>query len=333
MKTPPYNPAQYRLQRSDLIDSYEDFLNVLTNVPESPSLTPIWVNEAGILNQQSYIKLSGVEKDRSPQPMLCDVQIGVQLESNRRGIHMSRCEESLHELADTEFSSIDSYAEQLAVLTQQKQNSIRVFVKVRGTYIRHTVSPITKKISHDKIFILSEVIHEKSISKIRTGLQVFNICACPCTQTYIKYSAVPKLLEKGYSLEEIQEIIDITLAGTHTQRGRVTLMIDKTDVRVTTSALYNCIASATILAQELLKRPDEHDLVVRALKKGQFTEDVVRDVAKSVINHFHYLPDSVNLEVESVVLDSIHIHDIMSLINSSFGEIRKSLKSDKYTND
>jgi GTP cyclohydrolase FolE2 len=52
---------------------------------------------------------------------------------------------------------------------------------------------------------------------------------------------------------------------------------------VSTRDIYNVINKSTHLIFDLLKRPDEHDLVVRVLSEPQFTEDVSRDVAKRVI--------------------------------------------------
>jgi GTP cyclohydrolase-4 len=76
---------------------------------------------------------------------------------------------------------------------------------------------------------------------------------------------------------------------------------------------------STHLIFDLLKRPDEHDLVVRALSKPQFTEDVGRDVSFQVCEQ---LSDKISLDtnvyIESVLHDSIHIHDVRTMISKSY---------------
>jgi GTP cyclohydrolase FolE2 len=81
------------------------------------------------------------------------------------------------------------------------------------------------------------------------------------------------------------------------------------------------------LVYELLKRPDEHDLVIRALTKPQFTEDVVREVVFNTYQQFkHILSPTAALYAESLLLDSIHIHDVQTVINKTMGEIKNEVE-------
>jgi GTP cyclohydrolase FolE2 len=83
--------------------------------------------------------------------------------------------------------------------------------------------------------------------------------------------------------------------------------------------LYNILNDSTHLIFDLLKRPDEHDLVVRALSKPQFTEDVGRDVSFQVCKHFgNSISSDTNIYIESVLHDSIHIHDVRTVISKSY---------------
>jgi len=82
------------------------------------------------------------------------------------------------------------------------------------------------------------------------------------------------------------------------------------------------------LVYELLKRPDEHELVTRALNRPQFTEDVAREVALGAFNRFQEVASNeTNVDVESVLQDSIHIHDVRTRIQTTFGKIRNSIKN------
>ncbi len=95
---------------------------------------------------------------------------------------------------------------------------------------------------------------------------------------------MPKLYELGLSTDLINKVLSTTLTGTHTQRGTIKLLIDNNNQKIIHFDLYNILNKSTHLIFDLLKRPDEHDLVVRALSKPQFTEDVSRDVVGALIN-------------------------------------------------
>src|SRR5260221_12374881 len=161
--------------------------------------------------------------------------------------------------------------------------------------------------------------------KVQTGLRAYNMTACPCTRTFTKYSVVPELVKLGFDKDTVQKVLDITHSGTHTQRGTVTLLVDKTSDKMTHGALHKILEESCHLIYELLKRPDEHDLVVRALSKPQFTEDVVREVAFTAYQAFSDAPGKTKLIVESILLDSIHIHDVCTMIERSFSDIQKEL--------
>jgi GTP cyclohydrolase FolE2 len=59
-------------------------------------------------------------------------------------------------------------------------------------------------------------------------------------------------------------------------------------------------------------------LVVRVLSEPQFTEDVSRDVAKRVIlDLWDKLDKNWRIYIESILNDSIHIHDVRTVIDST----------------
>jgi GTP cyclohydrolase FolE2 len=73
---------------------------------------------------------------------------------------------------------------------------------------------------------------------------------------------------------------------------------------------------------ELLKRPDEHELVVRVLRNPQFTEDVVRDIVSYAIDILGgYLNKDARIFASSQLYDSIHIHDVYTEIEKTYSEL------------
>lgn len=325
MHKPPHDPVNYELRPGDLEGDYNRFLDTLTDVPASPSLQPIAIDEAGITNQQAYVQLQDIETKGLIRPVLCDVQIGASLHG-QRGIHMSRCEEALFEVTSRPHPSIDQFAVALARAVRDRQGSRGSVVKVTGTYLHGHVTHATNRVSHDKMYLLSDALIDGDTEGVSTGLRTYNITACPCTRTYTKYSVVPALQDKGFTLEQIRDILNITLTGTHTQRGTISVIVDKTHEEITTGELYRILDQSAHLLFELLKRPDEHDLVVRALRRPQFTEDVAREVALNTYKRFDQVaPKHTKIDIESILQDSIHIHDVRTGIRTTLSKLGQSL--------
>lgn len=329
MKKKFLDPVNYSLTGNEPKEqeNFNEFLDHLTDVPESLPLNSVLINEAGITNQRIYTTISSLVDNDKKVPVFCDVELSVGL-SGHRGIHMSRCEEALNEASELSYFELDEFALKIAELLIEKQKSESSYVKVTGHYINPSRTRVTNRTSHDIMYIHSNVSIEDQTPIIQTGLTVFNITACPCTRTYTKFSVVPKLRELGLDTDMINNVLDTVLTGTHTQRGTTTVLTEKASNQVTTAAILETLSENVHLVNELLKRPDEHDLVVRALRKPQFTEDVVRDVALGIYEKFHRnVPLETPLSIESILNDSIHIHDVRTKIDTTYQEIGEQLKN------
>ncbi|MBU1016180.1 GTP cyclohydrolase I FolE2 [Patescibacteria group bacterium] len=227
MDKTPKDPVNYEIKETDLHGDFPSFLNTVTDVPSSPSLHPVEINEAGITNQQAYVKIKDIDGKGDEKPVLCNIEIGVNLEGHR-GIHMSRCEEVLFELSHQSHKSLDDFAIALARGIREKQGSKGCVVKVNGLYLHNHPTKITKRVSQDKIYLLSKAEVTDNSESVQTGVKAFNINACPCTRAYTKFSAIPALQEAGFDHEQIKKILDIVITGSHTQRGTISVVIDKT---------------------------------------------------------------------------------------------------------
>jgi len=320
------DPVNYKLKEKDLKlgEEFNSFLKELTDVPSSIPLNGISIDEAGITNQHVIVMIQDIEGRDFSVAVYCDITMKVELKGHR-GIHMSRCEEILFDACSTAYKSLDDFAIVLAKNLKDKQESDISQVRIIGTYLHKRLTRVTKKESQDKLYLISNVTLRGEKLEVQTGIKAYNMTACPCTRTFTKYSVIPKLIELGLNKDLIQQILDITHSGTHTQRGTISLMIDNHENQISHRQLYSVLDNSCHLIYELLKRPDEHDLVVRALNKPQFTEDVVREVAHDAVNMFVDCPKNTRLRVESILLDSIHIHDVCTLIDKSFLEIRNEL--------
>jgi len=322
------DPVNYKLKDSDPLEgaSFEVFLDELSDVASAKALNNISIDEAGIANQKIVTTIDDIDGTGEPVSIMCDIELNVDLVGHR-GIHMSRCEEVLFEASKKHHKSLDDFAIMVAKGLQNKQESQRANVRMTGIYLHTHLTKKSNLKSLDRIYLISNVSIDGHKMSVQSGISVYNMTACPCTRTFTKYSIIPELKQLGYSVDQIQNILDITKTGTHTQRGKVTLLIEKNEETPSHGELYKILDGTCHLIYELLKRPDEHDLVVRALDKPQFTEDVVREVAGVAYKYFvNKLPDDSRLIVESTLLDSIHIHDVCAKIDRSLEDIGKELK-------
>jgi GTP cyclohydrolase FolE2 len=136
----------------------------------------------------------------------------------------------------------------------------------------------------------------------------------------------PKLKDIRLTTKQINEVLKIIMPATHTQRGTATLILDRESSKISHKDLYRILEKSTHLAYDLLKRADEHDLVIRAVQKPQFTEDVAREITDIAYHQFkNTLSADAEIFVESLINDAIHIHDVGTVIKKNFREIQKEI--------
>lgn len=317
------DPVNYTLTDKDLANvDYVRFLNDLTDVPSSVALKPFSIDRAGIKEQYAYIHVRSVDDKETFVPVLANITMQVELKGHR-GIHMSRCEEALFSLVEEKHESLDSFAVKLAERILHLQESDRAYVTIEGSYVHKRMTKKSMKWSYDRMTMLANAIAVSGRKTyIEIGLAAFNMTGCPCTETFTKFAVVPQLKDAGFDLKQIKEILDITNSGTHTQRGLATIKVEKSHASITYEKLYKILDDSCHLTYELLKRPDEHELVVRVLRNPQFTEDVVRDIVDKAVKILgKNFDDSSKIFASSQLFDSIHIHDVYTEIDKTYGEL------------
>jgi GTP cyclohydrolase-4 len=316
-------PENYELSEKDLqgIKEYDLLLDHLTDVPSSEPLHKISIDEIGIYQQKIMISIEDFEDRNTHVPILCDINVSTDLTENR-GIHMSRCIESIFTLAGQQWKSLDTFTAALATRVKERQETNTGSAEVTGIYFHKRTTPKSGLVSYDRLRLLSKATVSNNDARVKTGMQVYNMTACPCTKTFTKYSIVPGLQSLGLDLQQIKQILEITATGTHTQVGETTLLLDQENSDISHKDVYEVLDQSVHLIYELLKRPDEHAFVKAAITKPQFTEDVAREVAYNAYKRFNEkLSPNASLQVESLLQDSIHIHDVRTVIKKTFADL------------
>lgn len=272
------------------------------DVPEERPSFPIELTEVGIASKTVWVRLP---EGRIP----FDATISVSLPAQFRGIHMSRMEEAVSSLSAIDFVDLMEYGMALAkkILNGQRGNEVNIRLKGLLPIVRSTL--VSERTSHDSLNITAQIGLIRNGDEIRSktamrGIEVMHITACPCTQVY--NSLLFDAPSQGLPLI------------THSQRSSTALVIEDTSLMLTYRDLLVCLDDALHITQDLLKRPDEAELVLKAHRRPQFAEDAVRETARSVVLHFgNRLPPETRIQISSISLESIHIHDVICRIDTT----------------
>lgn len=281
------------------------------DVPREHPSFPLPLNEVGISGKTVWIHL--------PQGRLpFTARIGVDLRADMRGIHMSRLEEVMATLYEQSFIDVRSYALELGREAIRRQEADHGTVYLSGKLPIVRQAAVSQHSSLDTIDISVEARLEKNgaevAEKTLIGVGVTHITACPCTQVYNRTL---------FGHEEAT-----CPPPTHSQRSYTTLVLEAEKSRPAYEELLDCLESALHVTQDLLKRPDEAEIVLKAHRCPQFAEDAVRQTAREAGRQFvDVLPPEARVIVETLSFESIHIHDVRCRLDISLGEIVDCLNS------
>lgn len=281
------------------------------DVPQERPSFPLHLTEVGISGKTAWVHL--------PQGRLpFSARIDVDLPGDLRGIHMSRLEEVMASLYDQSFIDLRSYALELGreAVRHQEASCGKVYLSGKLPIVRQAV--ISKHSSIDTVDISAKAYlrskEDRISEKVEIGVGVSHITACPCTQVY------------NQALFEREN--ESCPFPTHSQRSYTKLIVDADGARPNYEELLDCLESALHVTQDLLKRPDEAEIVLKAHRYPQFVEDAVRETARALgIQFCDVLPTSARVIIDSLSFESIHIHDVRCRLDTTFGEIIKCLNS------
>ena len=279
------------------------------DIPLQPPRHAIPLDYVGICGKTAWILL--------PQGRIgFELQVMTNLPADYRGIHMSRIEEVIAELYPKRFASVMEYGTCLAEKIISVQEGNRCKVSLAGRLPHLTRSPVSKKISVDSVKIYTAASAESGADPTdyytRLGIEADHITACPCTQEYVMNLSG----KTGATLPPL----------THSQRSRTLLAVEDAPLALTVDELHACLDNALHLVQDLLKRPDEAETVLNAHAHPSFAEDTVREVAASGYKMFHKrVSGKARIIIESRSLESIHIHDVLCRLETTFDQLKKYL--------
>lgn len=292
--------------------SPQDHARVLAEGLDIPQQRPSFalpLPEVGICGKTVWVRL--------PEGLIpFTARLEVNLAAEVRGIHMSRMEEVIAALYDQEFSDLREYGLQLGREMMARQGASRGRVRLTGQLPLIRTAMVSGRQSVDSIAVsldLKLVGQGEALESVAMfGVGVAHITACPCTQAY---NQTLFCKEGG----------DCPLP-THSQRSQTTLSLQSAGLSPSIAELLACLEEALHVTQDLLKRTDEAQLVYTSHSLPQFAEDAVREVARQAGERFgKTLPPETLVVIDSLSLESIHIHDVCCRLETSLAEIVRHL--------
>ena len=304
-KTQPHLKTKFSKEK------HQKVLQECEDVPENPPVFSFPINEVGISEKTLWIKL--------PQGLIpFKGEITVDLPGHYKGIHMSRMENVISQLYTQPFKDIVEYATTLGDKVLKGQRAQKVQIKLEGEIPQLFKTPISLTNSTDSVLIHCIVTLLQKREKIEKsyclGTGVYHITACPCTQVYNK------------RLFEDYDYTRSTPYPTHSQRCITWIEVETHETWPAFYQLYRCLSSCLHLSQDLLKRPDEAELVWQCHNNPQFAEDVVRMVTQQagIIFRETLHPDSM-VRVRTISYESIHRHNVICMVETTLKQILAAL--------
>ncbi|MGV1099290.1 GTP cyclohydrolase, FolE2/MptA family [Thiovibrio sp. JS02] len=280
------------------------------DIPQQKPSFPMPLPEVGISGKTVWVRLPA---GTIPFAARLEVSLG----ALARGIHMSRLEEVITGLHAREFADLREYALALGGEMLARQGAEQGRVRLRGQLPLLRTATASKRQSLDSIEVGVDLRlkagADGSALSLLYGVGVNHITACPCTQAYNQV-----LFNKTGG--------DPCPLSTHSQRSHTRLQIGADARAPELEEIRACLEKALHVTQDLLKRPDEAELVFKSHAAPQFAEDAVREVARQAGLYFGpRLPAETPVIIESLSLESIHIHDVCCRLQTTLAEIRACL--------
>jgi GTP cyclohydrolase I len=240
------------------------------------------LDEVGI--RQLKLPVGIPERTGGRQMSVGTFTLAVSLAADRRGIHMSRLVEIVHDLApnftpDRALAALEDMS--------RREEADRARLEVVFPFFRRKKAPVSGR----------ESLLDYTVTW--TGARC---AAAPSGWSWIL--AVPVTTLCPCSRE-------ISLYGAHSQRARVTLALTpQTAVDIETGLdLVEAHASAELFA--LLKRSDEKYVTERAFERPRFAEDLARDIACALRDDRRFTHFRVTVEN----FETIHNHSAFASVS------------------
>jgi GTP cyclohydrolase IV len=305
------------------------------DVQASRPATGVSLSRVGVRGVEKVIRVDGVGDPARGALFFAELECFVDLNPQQAGVHMSRFEEVVNEAIDEVVLSEALRAEQLtahiAQRVRERQAGLRAEVRIAARY-PETVEAPASGLPTQEIYTLHgvAVVSERG-TRTLTGVEAQGMTACPCAQELVAGRSRERLLEDGFTDDEIDRVLRAVPVATHNQRGIGTLHVGQpegTDADIDARELLQIVEqSMSSEIYELMKRSDELAVVEKAHLRPRFVEDCVREMIRRVAERYPELGDGGFVLARQENLETIHRHSVLAERSGMLAEILAELEA------
>ena len=309
----------------------------LPDVQASSPDIKINLTRVGVNNVKKLVEVARPNGKR-PVILISEFYIYVDLPSDIKGANLSRNFEAMYEVLEEALNMPIYEVEELCSEVARRVLQLHEYastaeVGMKCEYMLKRRTPVMKISCQEPATIFAEAKAFRTDNndvriKKTIGAEIVGITTCPCAQELMRDKATEELTKRGVAKEDLVTFLDAVPLATHNQRGRGIISLEvKDDIKLPLGRIISIIEqSMSAKTYEILKRPDEAEVVATAHKKPMFVEDCVREMAKRVVESFNELPDDSIVSIKQINEESIHQHDAVAERIASIGDLRRELK-------
>ena len=305
--------------------------------------TEVSLTRVGVRGVEKVIHVAaapGSEGDeRGGRLYFAELQCLVDLNPQQAGVHMSRFEEIVNEVIDRVILDQTLRAEELAARiaeqVRERQHGLRAEVTITARYPETVHTPVSRLQTQEIYTLFGTAVASERGTRTLTGVEAQGMTACPCAQEMVTETSRERLRADGFSDDEIDRIFEAVPLATHNQRGIGTLHIgcpEGCTEPLEAEVLLEIVeASMSSEIYELMKRPDELQVVEKAHRNPRFVEDVVREMIRRVGEAYPELGERGFVLARQENLETIHRHSVVAERSGRLDEILAELETGEHS--
>jgi GTP cyclohydrolase I/GTP cyclohydrolase-4 len=287
-----------------------------SDVQASRPSTHVSLSRVGVTGVEKVVR---IRSNGSEQLFYAELECFVDLGPEQKGAHMSRFEEVVNEAIDQVVLSVAFKAETLAA-------HIAEHVRDR----EHKLAPASGSRTQEIYTLFGSAVASAAGTRRIVGVEAQGMTACPCAQEMVMERSQERLREGGFTDDEITRVFEAVPVATHNQRGIGTLHVgcpEDCDEPIEAAALLDIVESSmSSEIYELMKRPDELEVVEKAHMHPRFVEDCVREMVRMATERFPNLGEGTFISARQENLETIHKHNVVAERHGLLGELTREIR-------
>src|SRR2546423_391287 len=330
----PPSPCDY-LEKPGMSDENRSTSVPLEDVQARRPMAHVSLSRVGVTGVEKVVR---IRSDGDEQLFYAEIECFVDLGPRQKGAHMSRFEEIVNEAIDEvvlgEAFKAETLAAHISERVRERQDAMRAETSIRARYPEYKPAPVSGAQTQEIYTMLGTAVASESGTRRLIGVQAQGMTACPCAQELVMARATERLGEDGFTDAEIERVFELVPVATHNQRGLGTLYVgcvEGCEVQVHAERLLRIVEeSMSSEIYELMKRPDEAEVVEKAHRRPRFVEDCVREMIRMAVDEFADFGDETFVMARQENLETIHQHNVVAERHGTLGELLHELSSDEH---